>query len=94
MAHDIVEGQAGKEGALLLNQATTALANYIGQMINIFDPHGVVIGGGLGTAPVFFEAVRAKVPNYIWAESCRLLPIRASALHSTACVVGAAALFA
>ncbi|MDQ0467900.1 ROK family protein [Labrys wisconsinensis] len=93
-ARDIVEGRAGAEGALLLDQATTALASYVGQMINMLDPQAVVLGGGLGTAPAFFEAVRAKVPAYVWAEACRTLPIRASALHATAGVVGAAALHA
>lgn len=45
-ARDIVEGRAGQDGAALLEEATTALASYIGQIVNMIDPHGVVIGGG------------------------------------------------
>lgn len=91
-ARDIVEGQAGQDGAALLEEATTALASYIGQIVNMIDPHGVVIGGGLGTAPRFFAMLRAKVPAYIWAEDCRDLPILPSALNATAGIIGAAAL--
>lgn len=93
-ARDMVERRAGPEGAALLEEATTALASYIGQIINMIDPHGVVIGGGLGTAPGFFDMLKAKVPAYIWAEDCRDLPILPSALNACAGVIGAAALYA
>lgn len=93
-ARDMVEGQAGPEGERVLDEATTALASYIGQLINIIDPHGVVVGGGLGTAPRCFEMLRAKVPAYIWAADCRDLPILPSALSASAGIIGAAALHA
>lgn len=93
-ARDIVEGRAGPEGVQLLDEATTTLASYLGQMINMIDPHGIVIGGGLGTAQPYFERVRSKVPAYIWAEACRGLPVLASALGPAAGVIGAAALHA
>ena len=78
----------------MLDEATTALASYLGQMINMIDPHGVVIGGGLGTAQPYFDRLRSKVPTYVWAEACRGLPVLASALGSAAGVIGAAALHA
>ncbi|CAM5344439.1 Glucokinase [Mycolicibacterium aubagnense] len=93
-ARDIVEGRAGAQGAQLLDEATTALASYLGQMINMIDPHGVVVGGGLGTAQPYFDRLRSEVPSYIWAEQCRELPVLASALGSAAGVIGAAALHA
>lgn len=93
-ARDIVEGRAGPEGVQLLDEATTALASYLGQMINMIDPHGIVIGGGLGTAQPYFDRLRSKVPTYIWAEACRELPVLASALGPAAGVIGAAALHA
>ena len=93
-ARMIVEGQADPAGTLLLEEATTALASSIGQMINLIDPDGVVIGGGLGTAPRYFDRLAAKVPAYIWAQDCRSLPIRRSALYATAGIIGAAALHA
>ncbi len=91
-ARMMVEGEAGPEGEALLDEATTALASSIGQMINLIDPHGVVIGGGLGTAPRYFDMLRAKVPAYIWAEECRNLPLMPSHLEASAGVIGAAAL--
>jgi glucokinase len=92
-ARAIVAGAAGAEGETLLDQATSALASYLGQMINMLDPHALVIGGGLGTAPRFFDLIRRKVPDYIWAESRRDIPVLASALGADTGVIGAAALF-
>ena len=89
-ARMIVEGQADPAGTALLEEATTALASSIGQMINLIDPHGVVIGGGLGTASRYFDRLAAKVPAYIWAKDCRSLPILPSALNATAGIIGAA----
>lgn len=91
-ARMIVEGDAGPAGDQVLEEATTALASAIGHMINLIDPHGVVIGGGLGTAPRYFDRLQAGVPTYIWAEECRSLPIMPSALKATAGIIGAAAL--
>jgi len=91
-ARDIVEGRCGLTGEALLDQATTALASYLGQMVNMLDPHDAVLSGELGTAPGFFGRMRAKLPPYIWAEGCREVPVLASALGATAGVVGAAAL--
>lgn len=93
-ARMMVEGKAGPEGDALLDEATTALASSIGQMINLIDPDGVVIGGGLGTAPRYFEMLQAKVPTYVWAEECRNLAVLPSGLEASAGVVGAAALHA
>lgn len=88
---DIVGGRAGEAGAELLEKATKALASFLGQMVNMLDPHGIVIGGGLGSAPAYFDRVAAKVPGFIWAEACRGLPILQSALGPRAGIVGAAA---
>jgi glucokinase len=92
-ARKILAGAAGAEGETLLDQATTALASYLGQMINMLDPHVMVIGGGLGTAPDFFARLRDKVPAYIWAKGRRDLPLLPSVLGADTGVIGAAALF-
>ena len=89
-AREIVEAEHSPEAAELLDQATEALASYIGQMINMLDPHAVVIGGGLGTSRPFFRRLKDKVPAYVWAEDCRSLPILTSALDVGAGVIGAA----
>lgn len=90
-ARAIVEGRAGASGQYLLEAATTAIASYVGQMVNMLDPHGVVIGGGLGTAAGYFERIRDQVPAFVFAESCRGLPVCRSALGADAGIIGAAA---
>lgn len=92
-ARAIVEGAAGSEGAELLKQSTTALASYLGQLINILDPHAVIICGALGTSPTVFSALEQTTRRFIWAEEGRAVPIVCSALGSDGGVIGAAALF-
>jgi glucokinase len=91
---DGVPGDApGDPGARLVDQATTAMASYLGQLVNILDPHAVIIGGGLGRAPRYFEALEKKTRPFIWSQSCRALPILTSALPQDGAAIGAAALF-
>lgn len=91
-ARDIVEGRAGPEGERLLDEATAATASYLGQLVNMLDPTAVVVAGGLGTAPGYFQRVREKVPPFIFGGRARDLPIVTSALGTQAGVVGAAAI--
>jgi len=88
----IIAGNAGPEGERLLDEATTAIASYLGQMTNMLDPDAIVIGGGLGTAPRFFDLLRGKVPQYIWAKSRRDIAVLPSRLGADTGVIGAAAL--
>ncbi|MGI9490518.1 MAG: ROK family protein [Geminicoccaceae bacterium] len=90
---DLVDAPPGDAAKLLLNQASTALASYIGQLVNILDPHAVVIGGGLGLAPTVFKELERKSRAHIWAEDCRSIPIVKSAILQDAATIGAAALF-
>lgn len=92
-AQDLVDTPSDEAAQLLLDQASTALASYIGQLVNILDPHAVVIGGGLGLAPTFFKELESKSRAYIWAEDCRAIPIVKSAIPSDSATIGAAALF-
>ena len=90
---DLVDAPPSDAAQLLLDQASTALASYIGQLVNILDPHAVVIGGGLGLAPTFFKELERKSRAFIWAEDCRLMPIVKSAVPKDIATIGAAALF-
>lgn len=91
-ARAIVEGRAGPAGEALLEEATTATASYLGQLVNIIDPQAIVLAGGLGTAPAYADRVRARVPPFIFAPDARDLPIVPSALGVHAGVIGAAAI--
>lgn len=91
-AREMIEGQAGPEGLELMDQSTTSMASFLGQMINMIDPEALIIGGGLGASTLYLGQMRAKVPSYIWAESCRAIPILPSLLGSGAGMIGAACL--
>ncbi len=90
---DLINALPSDAARLLLDQASTALASYIGQLVNILDPHAVIIGGGLGLAPPFFKELERKSRIYIWADDCRSLPIVRSAIPKDGALIGAAAMF-
>ncbi|MDH3660704.1 MAG: ROK family protein [Alphaproteobacteria bacterium] len=92
-AQSLVDAASNDAAKLLLDQASTALASYIGQLVNILDPHAVVIGGGLGLAPSVFDELERKSRIYIWAKDCRSTPIVKSAIHKDSAMIGAAAAF-
>ncbi len=91
-AREMIEGLAGSAGLELMDQSTTAMASFLGQMVNMIDPEALIIGGGLGTSAPYLRLLQAKIPSYIWAETCREIPILASALGRRTGTVGAACL--
>ena len=92
-ARALVDDDCGDAAKLLVDQATSALGSYIGQLVNIFDPHAVIIGGGLGLAPTLFSTLEQKIRPHIWAPDCRSISIIKSAIRKNSAVIGAAALF-
>lgn len=92
-ARSLVNDDCGGAAKLLVDQATSALSSYLGQLVNIFDPHAVIIGGGLGTAPKLFAILEQKIRPHIWARDCSSLPILKSAIPKYGGAIGAAALF-
>lgn len=90
---ELSDGSAGPTGNAIFEQATNALGSYLGQLINIFDPHAMIVGGGLGMAPSFFEALDRKIRPFIWAKDCRSIPIVVSAIPRDGAAIGAATLF-
>ncbi len=60
----------------VLSTACENLGSVIGLLVNVLDPHAVVIGGGLGSAPgIFFEALDTAIRRRIWSPEHRQLPI-------------------
>jgi len=92
-ARSLVDDDCGDAAKLLVDQATSALASYLGQLVNIFDPHAVIIGGGLGLAPKFFEILEHKIRPHVLAPECRSIPIVKSAILENGAAIGAAVLF-
>jgi len=80
-------------------RAAAAMADYIDRLaralasvINCFDPHAIVLGGGLSNADVLYEQVPARWARYVFADSVgtRLLRNR---MGDSAGVFGAARLW-
>ena len=61
-------------------------------MINCFDPHAIVLGGGMSNADLLYDAVPRRWVRYVFADSVgtRLLKHR---LGDSAGVFGAARLW-
>ena len=68
------------------------LARALASVINCFDPHAIVLGGGLSNADVLYEQVPARWTRYVFADSVgtRLLRNR---MGDSAGVFGAARLW-
>jgi glucokinase len=77
----------------VIYQAAESLGSAIALMIDVLDPHAVVIGGGLGSAAgLFWESLHAATRRHIWCDAHRQLPIVQAAYGPTSALVGAALL--
>jgi glucokinase len=92
-ADDVIEAAAaGDETATaIVSDGTRTLGSFLALFINLFDPHALVIGGGLWAGAEGFreravDAARAR----IWALAARDTPILAGALGGNAGAIGAA----
>lgn len=81
---------ADAEGNLLFEQATTALAAGLGQIVDMLDPEALVLSGGLSRSPRFVDALARKLPASVFAEQARAVPLLTSALGADGGIVGAA----
>ena len=75
----------------IVTEATETLGSFLALFINLFDPHALVIGGGLWAGhDGFRERATDVARNRIWAEAARDVPILAGALGGNAGAIGAA----
>ena len=71
---------------------TTMLARALAQIVNVLDPHIVVLGGGVSNTPGLATAVTAKLPRYAFTHEGRTAIV--AALHGDASgVLGACRLW-
>lgn len=76
--------------AEVLNESAKAIGSYVGFLVGLLDPLGVVIGGGLGLAGgQYWDRLVASTREHIWAEYMRSIPIEPAALGVRAGVIGA-----
>jgi glucokinase len=76
--------------APLVREAVTALGSELAALVNALDPEAVIVGGGLGTSPAFFELVEAATREGIEYADTRALAVLPSALGGDGGVIGAA----
>ena len=83
------EGDAA--AAAVVREAATVLGSFVALLVNVLDPHAVVVGGGLGAADgPYWDALERAVREHVWADDARSLPVVHAALGADAGVVGAA----
>jgi glucokinase len=72
--------------------AGAALGASVGWLVNVLDPHAVIVGGGLGLAGgLYWDRFVAAAREHIWADASRDLPILMASLGPDAGLIGAAA---
>ena len=75
----------------VLDTAAEVLGSAVGWLVNVVDPHVVVVGGGLGSAPGrFWERLVPAVRRHVWGDATRGLPVIQATLGPDAGWIGAA----
>ena len=76
----------------IVKRAGDRVGESIGHLINVLDPHVVVVGGGLGSNVVgsYWESLQSAARRVAWAQSMRNIPIVRATYGDMTGVVGAA----
>lgn len=91
-AHEVLKrAEAGDTAARrVVDTSAEVLGGMIGALVNVLDPHGVVIGGGLGSATgVYWEAILRATRASVWSDTQSELPILQAAFGADAGLIGA-----
>ena len=65
----------------------------LGNLVNLYDPEVIVLGGGVSRAGDFLlDAVRAEMPNWVFFRTMPFARIELAALSNDAGIIGAAML--
>ena len=59
-------GEAGAEAAL--RRYENRLARALSQVINVFDPEVIVLGGGLSKLQRLYSALPSILPDYVFSD--------------------------
>jgi glucokinase len=75
----------------IVETAGQALGAAVAHLVNVLDPQGIVLGGGLGLATgLYRESVEQAFKQHVWAVPHRGIPIFSAHLQTDAGVIGAA----
>lgn len=94
-AEDVIAAASDGDPIALrvVEEATRSVGATLGLLVNVLDPHAVVVGGGLGSAATpYWHGLVAATREHIWSDGHRDLPIVQAAFGPDAGLVGAAAL--
>ena len=74
----------------IIADAGESLGGMLGALVNVLDPHAIIIGGGLGSAPgLYGNIIEAATRATIWSDTQRDLPIVRASFGADAGLVGA-----
>jgi glucokinase len=75
----------------VIDQAGHAAGHGVAVLVNLLDPHAVIVGGGLGSVEgPYWRGLRASARAHIWADAARDVPLLRSGLGPDAAAIGAA----
>lgn len=75
----------------VIDEAALCVGSAISLLINVLDPHAVVVGGGLGSSPGrYWEILSHTARKHIWSDMQRHVPILQGELGVPAGAIGAA----
>ncbi len=75
----------------VLQTAGSCVGSMVSLLVNVLDPHAVVIGGGLGTATgLYWDTLESTARRQIWSDTHRELPIVRGTMGGLAGAIGAA----
>lgn len=69
-ARDIVAAAASgeREASAALSRYTDRLARALATIVNVLDPHVIVLGGGMSNTPGLDESVSERLPRWVFSD--------------------------
>jgi glucokinase len=75
----------------IVSSAGQALGAAVAQLVNVFDPEAIVMGGGLGlTEGLYRRTLERTLREYVWSELHADIPMVSAKLVNDAGMIGAA----
>jgi glucokinase len=77
--------------ARVVEDAASSAGQGVALLVNVLDPHAMIIGGGLGCVEgPYWRILETSARDHIWAEAARHVPLLRSGLGPDAAAIGAA----
>src|SRR5262245_33854742 len=72
-------------------EAGSAAGRGVALLVNVLDPHALIVGGGLGCVDgPYWQCLDAAARAQIWADAARRIPLLRSSIGPDAAAIGAA----